>query len=224
MMDKKSTCERLIARTLQVFELAKANGWDVSAEPVVEASASVEEVASVEEELKIILPEDYKFLFTECSRHVEFRYQFDKELPYEFRQLFSGEISWNLDNFIDQYLDYKDWVEAWLGAGFEEGEEMERERSIVENKVPLMHVPNGDLIVVGYSPSEVVYFSHEYDDFHGKRLGNSLFEFLDYYTRVAFTGNEDWQYEPFLRLDGEKVFYDEASIRRWQVILGVART
>jgi len=223
-MDKKLTYERLIARIPEVFELAKAEGWDVLAEPVIEAPASAEEVVSVEKELNVELPEDYKFLFTQCSRHVEFSYQFDRELPDEFSELFRGEIRWSLDTFIDQYVDYNGWVEAWLGSGFDESEELERERSIVENKVPFMRVPNGDLIVIGYSPSEVVYLSHEYDNFHGKRLGNSLFEFLDYHTRVAFTGDEDWQFEPFLRFDGNRVFYDEERIGRWQEILGVART
>lgn len=220
-MNKKPTYERLVARISEIFEVARTEGWKILAEPIIKPPASVHEVASIEEELKIKLPQDYRFLFTECSRHLEFSYQFDTELPYEFGELFSGEINWNLDRFIDQYLDYQGWVEAWLDSDFDDAE-LERERSIVEDKVPFMNVANGDMIVIGYSPSEVVYFSHEYDDFHGKRLGNSLFEFLDYYLRVGFTGNEDWQFEPFLGFNGEHVFYDEEQIRQWQDLLGIS--
>lgn len=60
-----------------------------------------------------------------------------------------------------------------------------------------MDVPNGDIIAVGNNPSEVIYFSHEGDTMHGKILGNNLWNFLEFYSRVGFAGSEDWQLEPF---------------------------
>ena len=103
-------------------------------------------------------------------------------------------------------------MKASLDPKFNDTESIQITEKLWQNKLPLIDVPNGDIIVVGDSPSEVIYFSHEGDTMHGKILGQNLWQFLDFYSRIGFAGSEDWQLEPFFDYDknimvteGEKV-------------------
>lgn len=90
---------------------------------------------------------------------------------------------------------------------------------IWHDKLAIINVPNGDVIAIGNNPSEVVYFSHEGDDMHGKILGESLWSFLDFYSRIGFAGSEDWQLEPFFDFERNKMVMHGDKVDRYAELL-----
>lgn len=82
-----------------------------------------------------------------------------------------------------------------------------------------MDVPNGDIIVIGNNPSEIIYFSHEGDTMHGKILGDNLWDFLDFYSRIGFAGSEDWQLEPFFDFDKNIMVTQGDKVERYGQLL-----
>ena len=214
-MDHSQVYRSVNERLKWIQAIIKRRKWDIIQELKIEAPATIDEVEKIEDELDIKLPADLKILFTEFSKNVEFAYQLDKEADEPFNEIFSGEIYWNLNRFKEQYENYLEWVDSWLDPSILDETELEQEKKIVTNKVPLLEVPNGDLIVVGYNPSEVVYLSHDGDDMHGKILGDSLFEFLEFHSRIGFVGSESWQFEPFYDLEKEKMIMTGEAVNEW---------
>ncbi len=197
-MTPTETFKQLLARIDWIKSIIKRKKWDLIIDVKMEEPASENDVLEVENLIGFRLPEDYRTLFTKCAKSFEFYYQMkDFNIPDEFQNIFSGELSWSLDTLPQMYNHYLLWVEASLDPEANDVSVINVTEKIWRQKVPLMNVPNGDIIVVGYNPSEVVYFSHEGGKMHGKRLGNSLFEFLEFHSRIGFIGSEDWQFEVF---------------------------
>lgn len=214
-MEQSQIFQNIKIRLQWIQTIIKRRGWDVIQELIIEGPATTAEVEKVEIELGIKLPEDLKALFTQFSKHVEFSYQFKEEAEAPFNQIFSGEIYWNHNRIKEQYENYLEWVESWLDPAILDEDEMKQEEKIVKNKIPLLEVPNGDLIVVGYNPSEVVYLSHEGDEMHGKILSDSLFKFLEFHARIGFVGSEDWQFGPFYNFESDKMITSGKTIDDW---------
>ena len=196
IMTNTQTFEQIKNRIDALVEISQRKNWTITQKPFFDKPATLDEINKVEKQIGKEIPAELKKLF-QLSRHIEFCYQFDETLSEEFRQNFSGDISWNLKTLASEYADYQEWVKAFIGTGLEN----ETEEKIFENKLPLMHVPNGDIIAIGNNPSEIIYFSHEGGDMHGKILGDNLWNFLDFYSRIGFAGSEDWQLEPFFDFD-----------------------
>jgi cell wall assembly regulator SMI1 len=210
-MTHQETYEQVLDKINWISKIAIRKNWRITRPLQVDRPATLEEIHVVEKQIGKTIPNDLKQLFT-FTKHLSFGYQFDETLSEEFRQNFSGEIYWSLDTLSEQYDNFKEWVKASLDPEFNDKESIEIIEQLWQNKFPLIDVPNGDIIVVGDSPSEVLYFSHEGDTMHGKMLGQNLWQFLDFYSRIGFAGSEDWQLEPFfdyaknlIVTEGEKV-------------------
>jgi len=188
--------------------------WDLTQDLILDRPATNEEIADVEKELGIKIPTDYKNLF-KLSKHIEFRYQFDEEMPPEFRSNFSGELYWNLDELVAQTKYLNNWITASLDPSYNDEASIENTRLIFNNKLPLLKVPNGDVIVIGNNPSEIVYFSHEGDSMHGKILGENLWNFLEFYSRIGFDGSEDWQLEPFYNYKADRMITEGPIVDKY---------
>lgn len=169
----------------------------------------------VEQKLGMTIPEDCKELFR-FSRHLEFRYEYDEEMPDGFQDNFSSEINWNLCLLKDQLENFREWVEVVSLVPARHGLEAAGEaREWWADKLPLMEVANGDIIVVGSSPPGVFYFSCKEYEMHGRKLGSSLWEFLEFHSKIGFAGGEDWQLEPFLDLESDSVRVKGGSVGRF---------
>ncbi|HEX7906266.1 MAG TPA: SMI1/KNR4 family protein [Chitinophagaceae bacterium] len=210
-MTHQETYEQVLDKINWISKIAIRKNWEITRPLYIDRPATMEEIQVVEKHIGQTIPRDLKELFT-FAKHLSFSYQFDETLSQEFRQNFSGEIYWNLNTLSEQYDNFKEWVKISLDPKFNDTDSIEITEKLWQNKLPLIDVPNGDIIVVGNSPSEVLYFSHEGDTMHGKMLGENLWQFLDFYSRIGFAGSEDWQLEPFFDYDknimvpkGEKV-------------------
>jgi len=210
-MTHQETYKQVLDKINWISKIAIRKNWKITGPLYIERPATMEDIQAVEKQIGQTIPIDLKELFT-FAKHLSFSYQFDETLSQEFRQNFSGEIYWSLNTLSEQYDNFKEWVKTSLDPEFNDADAIEITEKLWQNKLPLIDVPNGDIIVVGNSPSEVLYFSHEGDTMHGKVLGKNLWQFLDFYSRIGFAGSEDWQLEPFFDHDknimvteGEKV-------------------
>jgi len=217
-MKPEETYQQLMTRIQELIIICKRKKWSITQKPIVKRPASDRLINKIQNQIGQTIPEDLKTLFR-MSRQVEFGYQFDETLSEEFRQNFSGEISWSLKELPNRIKEFKQWIDAFLDPEFNDVSEIEKCREEWENMIPLMWVPNGDVIAVNLDPSEVVYFSHEGDDMHGKVLGKSLWEFLDFYSRVGFAGSEDWQLEPFFDFNKNEMITQGEKVERFIKLL-----
>lgn len=217
-MKPEETYQQLMTRIQELIIICKRKKWSITQKPIVKRPASDRLINKIQNQIGQTIPEDLKTLFR-MSRQVEFGYQFDETLSEEFRQNFSGEISWSLKELPNRIKEFKQWIDAFLDPEFNDVSEIEKCREEWENMIPLMWVSNGDVIAVNLDPSEVVYFSHEGDDMHGKVLGKSLWEFLDFYSRVGFAGSEDWQLEPFFDFNKNEMITQGEKVERFIKLL-----
>ncbi|TCC90217.1 hypothetical protein EZ428_13125 [Pedobacter frigiditerrae] len=199
-MTNEQTYKQVINKIDWLLEIAKRKNWTIMLKPFIDRPATVAEIDSVEMQIGKTIPDDLRKLFY-FSKHLEFSYQFDETLSEEFRQNFSGDIYWNLNSLAEQYTNFQEWIKASIDPEYNDIEAIEIMEKLWQDKLPMMDVPNGDIIAIGNSPSEIIYFSHEGDTMHGKILGDNLWNFLDFYSRIGFAGSEDWQLEPFFDFD-----------------------
>jgi len=216
-MTEEQTYKQVLNKIDWMLEISKRKNWSIT-KPFVDQPATIEEINAVEKQIGKTIPPDFKKLFL-LSRHVEFGYQFDKPLSEEFRENFSGEIYWNLNTLVEQYAHFQNWVEASLDPEYNDPEAIALAEKTWFDKLPIMDVPNGDTIVVGNSPSEVIYFSHEGDEMHCKILGENLWTFLDFYSRIGFAGSEGWQLEPFFDYDKDAMITHGSKVDRYIELL-----
>ncbi|OJW74714.1 SMI1/KNR4 family protein [Spirosoma sp. 48-14] len=210
-MTDEQTYKQVINKIDWLMEIAKRKNWTITLKPFIDRPATLTEIDSIEKQIGKTIPDDLRKLFL-FSRHLEFSYQFDETLSEEFRQNFSGDIYWNLNSLAEQYSNFQEWIKASIDPEYNDREAIEITEKQWRDKLPFMDVPNGDVIAIGNNPSEIIYFSHEGDSMHGKILGDNLWSFLDFYSRIGFAGSEDWQLEPFFDFEknimvtkGEKV-------------------
>jgi len=199
-MTDSDVYKQVLNRIDWLLEIATRKNWQITLKPFIDRPATISEINAVEEQIGKTIPDDLKKLF-HFSRHLEFSYQFDETLSEEFKQNFSGDIYWNLNSLAEQYANFQEWVKASIDPKYNDLEAILITEKLWQDKFPIMDVPNGDIITVGINPSEVLYFSHEGDNMHGKILGDNLWSFLDFYSRIGFAGSEDWQLEPFFDFD-----------------------
>ncbi len=205
IMTQEELFNHLLIQFTWIKSIIKRKNWNLLQNLIIDKPATIIEVRNIEDQLGFSLPEEYKILFTKFSKRVEFRYQFDEEPPKEYQGIFSGEIYWNLDKLVDIHRYFLEWVDASLDPSSNDAEAIEITKRLWKKKIPLMQVPNGDIIVIGLDTSEVIYFSHEGDAMHGKTLGQTLFDFLEFHSRVGFIGSEDWQFKPFFNYEQNKM-------------------
>ncbi|MDQ1088363.1 SMI1/KNR4 family protein [Siphonobacter sp. SORGH_AS_1065] len=218
MMTEEHIYKQVINKINGILDIAKRKNWAITVKPFIDRPATIAEINSVEEQIGKIIPDDLRKLFL-FSRHLEFSYQFDETLSEEFRQNFSGDIYWNLNSLAEQYTNFQEWVKASIDPAYNGTRAIEITEKLWQDKLPLMHVPNGDVIAIGDNHSEIIYFSHEGDAMHGKMLGNNLWNFLDFYSRIGFAGSEDWQLEPFFDFDKNMMVTQGDKVERFAELL-----
>lgn len=190
----------LIEQWTSILERIKITDGEII-ELTADEPSTIQEILSVEEKLRIQLPHDFKKVLMEWSKHLYFRWMLSDEviLPHEFREIFSGELGWNLE-----------WLQYWREEYAEEGY-----ASSLAGKLTFFPVGNGDYLALdlqydGEPP--VVYWDHETDEI--TLLASSFSEYLSKMTELGCIGAEMWQYECFLGSGGIETNSDAAQ--RWK--------
>lgn len=206
-----------IKKQLKVFEeLALNRKWDIYSELIIDKTANIHDIEEVEEIIGYKLPEEYKELFLIVSKKIDFAYSIEEEIPEEYNEIMGGEVSWNLDELVLRINDYKDWIEASTDLKYNDKESVEITKRIGVNKTPFIETANGDVLVIDNFTNELFYLDHEGGDFHGKRLGGSLKEFINIWSKIGFIGCEHWQFEKLYDFDEEKLLsLEHPKVQEW---------
>jgi len=213
-MKDNNLFKQIIEKIYSIKEIIEKRNWIITTDLILERGATEKEIEQIENKSNIILPNELSKLF-HFSKHLEFRYMINEELPSEFKDIFSGEIYWNMNTLLQEIEFYKEWVKASLDPASNDIESINITEKIWRNKLPFMSVPNGDLIVVGCKNAEVVYLSHEGDLMHGKKLSDNLYDFLVFHSEVGFIGTEDWQFQTFYDFEKDKMVTTGEKIERF---------
>lgn len=153
--------------------------------------ASAQEIIEKEREVGYLLPPSYKAVLQGLGKSLSFSYSFsdDTIIPDEFKEIFSGEIDWNLD-----YLQSLDSLADDL---MEDGADYGKN---LRGKLEFSHSKNGDIyafdMTVEGDEKPVIYWEHEEDKV--TYLADSFIDYLIRITELKCTGSEIWQFEEFV--------------------------
>lgn len=200
-----------IERINWILGIAQKKQWDFS-ELVIKKTVPKETLEALEKELGLEYPAGFKEVLTQYSSAVYMDWQIEGEEPQgDFRGIFCGGGSgylWSFKNLKDSYQNMRDWIDECFPDPNDEYDK------IWHNKVPFLDVPNGDVIAFDQK-GQVVYLSHDGDDFHGQVLGNSFVSFMDKWTQLGCVGTESWQLEPFYNDDSKQFLSDPSKLKVW---------
>ncbi|MFT2010491.1 SMI1/KNR4 family protein [Pontibacter sp. 13R65] len=215
-MDREKTFQQVLNQIGLIKEISLKRGWELTQDLLLEAPASEDEILWVEKELGIDIPDDCKDLFR-LSKHLEFRYEFFEAMPADFRNNFSGEICWNLNQLKEQQDNFREWVEVLSLVPANNNPESAKDiQKRWINMIPLIEIANGDFILICTSTRHVIYFSCQENAMHGRKIGNNLWEFLEFYSRIGFAGGESWQLEPFFGNEEKNVHVKEELVDKFE--------
>ncbi|NDI35770.1 SMI1/KNR4 family protein [Chengkuizengella sediminis] len=153
--------------------------------------ATAQEITAKEKELGYQLPPSYKHILLNLGKSLSFYYSFsnDTMIPSEFKEIFSGEINWNID-----FLQNLDTLADEL---MEDGEDYGK---TLRGKLEFAHAGNGDVYAFDMSvegeEKPVIYWDHEDDSV--TYIADSFIDYLFRITELACIGSEKWQLEYFL--------------------------
>lgn len=169
--------------------------------------ATPQEIEAKEKEIGYQLPPSYKAVIQDLGKSLSFYYSFsdDTMIPDEFREIFSGEIQWDIGHLqnLDSLAD--DLIEDGVDYGVN-----------LRGKLEFSHSGNGDIYAFDMSTEgeekPVIYWNHEEDTI--TPIANSFIEYLNKITELKCVGSEMWQFEPFLNEEGLET--ENASAIRWK--------
>jgi hypothetical protein len=115
--------------------------------------------------------------------------------------MFAGEMAlWSFSIPVDEYHHVKEWAESMVS---EEPDDEYYQHAL--NKLPILHIRNGDYIALDLKSGVPTYLSHDGDaQLQGKPLGKN---FVDFITRWS------WTCLPWPDFLPESDFYDKRSER-----------
>lgn len=186
----------------EVLNKVREQGGDIQ-ELELEPPALPEKLHDKEQELGVLIPASLRELLAEHTRKLYFRWSLPDEaiLPEEFKEIFSGELGWSLEE-----LEY--WQEDSAEASGCEG---------LAGMMVFGQAGNGDMLALDMNQEAageppVVYWEHETDEV--RLLAPSFQEYVKRMTELSCIGSELWQYEAFLGPDGLDT--GSAQARRWK--------
>ncbi len=208
-----------INRINWILQIAKKRNWDYS-ELVIKKPVSEKDITILERELNIEYPVDFKSILTNYSSGLLMHWQIEgKETEDDFREIFCGGGRGYLWDFSSLRGDFHS-IQSWIKECFPNSDN--EYDKIWHNKIPFLDVPNGDIIAFGKKTeygNQVVYLSHDGDDFHGQVLGDNFIDFINRWTQLGCIGSEGWQFEPFYSYEKRQLLYDTSILEKWKAWL-----
>ncbi|WP_419393288.1 SMI1/KNR4 family protein [Cytobacillus praedii] len=184
----------LISKWKEILQKVEKNNGKVYQMEIGE-TATLQEIEAKEKELGCQLPPSYKYIVQNIGKSLSFYYSFSEDtmIPSEFREIFSGEIHWNI-NFLQNLTRLAD-------EGMEDGEDY---GSTLRGKLEFSHAGNGDIYAFDMSVDRVekpvIYWDHEEDTI--TYVADSFINYLLRITELGCIGSEKWQFEYFLSESG----------------------
>lgn len=187
---------------------------------VFENPATENELIAIESQLGYKIPDEFRNILLTVSSHLEFKWFLgdDFELPYEFREIFCGELHWGT-NFI---VDFNKRKERWIKECFPDA--TNKYDKVWHNKFAFQEVGNGDYLSIDISDEnygKIVYLSHDDGDGHGFIMSNSFGQLLTDWVDIGCPGGEDWQWLPFTTNQFSGIDSECENAIKWKKLIGL---
>lgn len=197
-----------------ILSIAESRNWDYN-ELVIKEPISLEEIKTLEGNLCIELPSDFKHVLCEYSSGIDFHWHMDGNEIESFEAVFCGGSDGILWDFFQLERMYKNYLDNCF---LDSNDECDK---IWHNKIPFLEVGNGDIIAfdameAGYP---VIFLSHDDSDFHGSHLADNFVEFITNWSNIGNVGTEDWILEIFYDSDNKKMMNESSIINEWKQAL-----
>lgn len=202
-----------------ILTVAQNRNWVI--EPLnIKPTIQIAEIITLENELGISYPTDFKDILVRYSSGVNFGWQISNEETIgEFRPIFCGcggvsnykakSHLWDFDLLAEIYKTYLGWLsDCYNDPTDDYGKHY-------YNKIPFLEVPNGDLIVFN-SLEQVIYLSHDDGPLHGQKLADNFIEFISLWSNLGCVGTESEQFEVFYDEKKQKLMGSDPKIDRWK--------
>jgi len=211
-----------IGRLPEILDTVAAQGFDTRP-LVIEPPASADQVNAIEERLGCKLPTSLRRVLTTAASRVEFAWFTPPghTFPDPFRQVFSGSLSWSLDDLLDLMTAVRGWIE---NAFPDPSDSYDR---VWHHKLPFMEVGNGDYLALDMNQDgegRVIYLSHDDGEGHGRVMAASFEELLARWIPLACPGAEDWQWLPFCPGPDVGIDPSSAAASEWIALVHLDKT
>ena len=213
-------CDGWLDKIQKFREKAQKKKWDVgplSMAPPIEINNFYE----LENQHKIQYPDDFKEVLTSFCSELQFIWFKDEssKLPSTLSEIFSGGgdgIPWSFKELPTIIDSYKGWIDTCFPNPDDEYDK------VWHNKAPFLGIDNGDIIAFDTPVdgiSQVVYLSHDGDEFHGSVLGTSFIDFVSKWIDIGCVGPESWQLEPFYNSKNKELDVNCSNSLEWKKVL-----
>ncbi len=164
------------------------------------------------------IPKDFRNKLMTLSSSCDFKWflPVNFNLPNQLRQIFCGELIWNLETIIRLNTNY----DVNMANAFPNRED-ECDK-VWFDKFLLQVVGNGDYISIDLTNAnfgKIVYISHECDDENGFVMANTFSDLLTNWTKLGCVGGEAWQWLPFYD-KGIGINPNSANAKLWLETIG----
>lgn len=206
VLDSMNDISLLLTKWDQILTKLEGNNGIVHSIEIG-GKATIHEIKAKEKELGYTLPHSYKYVLQNLGKSVSFYYSFSEDtmIPNEFKEIFSGEINWDID-----FLQNLDRLADEL---MEDGEDYGK---TLRGKLEFSHAGNGDVYAFDMSvegeEKPVIYWDHEEDTV--TYIADSFIDYLIRITDLGCIGREKWQFEYFLSDAGLEISSPAAV--RWK--------
>jgi hypothetical protein len=203
----------LVAGLPEILDGLAAQGFETRP-LVVEAPASPERVAEVEQRLGCAVPGSLRHVLTAVAGRLEFTWFAPSDLtfPEPFDEIFAGNLHWSLDALPT----LMDAARGWIKHAFPDPSDPYHR--VWHDKVPFMDVGNGDLVALDQH-GRAVYLSHDGGEGHGHVMADSFEDLLARWIPLACPGAEDVQWWPFRAESDGRIDPTSATAREWTALL-----
>ena len=185
--------------------IEKAKKIDVEADLEIGEKATLEEIALLEKELKILLPPSYRNAMLNIGKSFSLFYSLTGYvLPDEFCDISFGDLHWDIEDFGKML--------TWDIDEDEESDVVQRMKMLYRFSASGC----GDIYAFDMSADTlekpVVYWNHE--TWEISYIADSFKEYLEKITDLYCIGNDIWAFKNFL--DDKGLNTDTEKARRWK--------
>ena len=203
---------------VQAAALAKGG----ESEPLVVAKkASEDEIVRVEKEIGQPLPISFREVLLNYSSSVQATWSIpddnDDDQP-DTLGVYWGAFQWDLEIIAG----LEEGRLGWISDCFPDAED--DFDKVWHNKLPFIHVANGDLIafdLAGGEDAPVVFLSHDDVEIHGHQLGRNFVDFMERWTILGCPGPENSQIDTFMPSKESMIAPDSPNGLKWRAWFGI---
>ncbi len=203
-----------------ILSIAIKRNWNYESLKII-PPVDLNTIQKTEELFKIKFPVEFRDVITQYASGIKFGWQIEGEADPsgELNGIFCGcggvteyrtnAYLWDFNNFSELYKTYQGWITDCYN------DPTDSYGKHYYDKIPLIDVPNGDLIVFD-NLGQVIYLSHDDGPLHGERLSENFIEFITIWSNLGCVGTESEQFSVFYDNGKKRIMNSGDKIEKWK--------